>query len=116
LLLPIIITVCILGKPWALIAALGFAATTSHGFLRAWNACPVKVVEGLSNYNGIDEPGCRDYPLMWLEVLSFLFWLIISILLLTGNIWSGCFFVLLEGYIFYRAYRRNQRLGDSWSG
>jgi hypothetical protein len=24
--------------------------------------------------------------------------------------------LLLEGYLFYRAYRRNQQLGDSWSG
>jgi hypothetical protein len=115
-LLPIIITVGILGKPWALIAALGFAATTSQTFLRAWNACPVTAVDLLSNYNGDDALGCRDAKLTWIELFSFLLWLIISTLLLTGNIWSGCFFLLLEGYLFYRAYRRNQRLGDSWSG
>lgn len=115
-LLPFIITVGILGKPWASIAALGFAATTSHAFLRAWNACPIKSTEisDIFSFSDLDA-GCRDRTLSRIEGLSSFFWFIIPMFLLIGQIPGGLFFLIFEGLILFCAYRRNQKLGDSWS-
>jgi ABC-2 type transport system permease protein len=115
-LLPFVITVGILGKPWASIAALGFAATTSHAFLRAWNACPIKstVISDIFSFSDLDA-GCRDRTLSRIEGLSSFLWFIIPMLLLAGQIPGGLFFLLFEGFILFCAYRRNQKLGDSWS-
>jgi ABC-2 type transport system permease protein len=113
--LPILIGLSIFSKPWVLVAVLAFAATTSHAYLRDWNACPVKSTEVFSMDSDLDALGCRDLALLWIEAFSFLLWLIIPIFFLTNLIAVGMFFLSLEGYILFCAYRRNRQLGDSWS-
>jgi ABC-2 type transport system permease protein len=113
--LPILIGLSIFSKPWVLVAVLALAATTSHAYLRDWNACPVKPTEVFSMDSDLDALGCRDGALICIEAFSFLLWLIIAIFFLTNLIAVGMFFLSLEGYILFCAYRRNRQLGDSWS-
>jgi hypothetical protein len=113
--LPILIGLSIFSKPWVLVAVLALVATTSHAYLRDWNACPVKSTEVFSMDSDLDALGCRDLALLWIEAFSFLLWLIIPIFFLTNLIAVGMFFLSLEGYILFCAYRRNRQLGDSWS-
>jgi hypothetical protein len=114
-LVPHIIAVGILGKPWVLIAALGFATTISHTFLRAWNACRGKPQSFLRGDGDFSLWGCRDEDLTLFEGLSFVFWGFIAGLLLMGQIPLGLFCLGGEGFILFFAYRRNRLLGDSWS-
>jgi hypothetical protein len=113
--LPILIGLSIFGKSWGWVAVLAFAATTSHAYLRDWNACPVKPTEVFSINSDLDALGCRDGALTCIEAFSYLLWLIIAIFFLSNLIAIGMFFLSLEGYILFCAYRRNQQLGDSWS-
>jgi hypothetical protein len=114
-LVPHIIAVGIFGKPWVLIAALGFATTISHTFLRAWNACGGNPKSSLLGEGDISAWGCRDEDLTLFECLSFVFWGFIAGLLLKGQIPLGLFCLGGEGFILFLAYRRNRLLGDSWS-
>jgi ABC-2 type transport system permease protein len=113
--LPILIGLSIFSKLWVLVAILALAATTSHTYLRDWNSCPVKPTEVFSMNTDLDTLGCRDLALIWIEAFSFLLWLIIAIFFLSNLIAVGMFFLSLEGYILFCAYRRNRQLGDSWS-
>jgi hypothetical protein len=116
-LVPHIIAVGIFGKPWVLIAALGFATTISHTFLRAWNASASipKSFPFLLGDGDLSLWGCRDEDLTLFEGLSFMFWGFIAGLLLIGQITLGLFCLGGEGFILFFAYRRNRLLGDSWS-
>jgi hypothetical protein len=113
--LPILIGLSIFSKPWVLVAVLALAATISHAYLRDWNSCSVKPTEVFSMDTDLDALGCRDGALLWIEAFSFLLWLIIAIFFLINLIAVGMFFLSLEGYILFCAYRRNRQLGDSWS-
>jgi hypothetical protein len=114
-LLTYIIVAGVLNKPWVLIATLGLAATLSHTFLRAWNACSIRPIEAIDIASDISSLGCRDLLLTKIESLSFFFWFIIPLLFLSGQSLGGMFFLCFEGFILFCAYRRNQKLGDSWS-
>jgi ABC-2 type transport system permease protein len=113
--LPILIGLSIFRKSWVLVAVLALVATISHTYLRDWNSCPVKQTEVFSMDTDLDALGCRDGALTWIEGFSYLLWLIIAIFFLSKFIAVGMFFLSLEGYILFCAYRRNQQLGDSWS-
>jgi ABC-2 type transport system permease protein len=113
--LPILIGLSAFSKPWVLVAVFALAATTSHAYLRDWNSCPVKSTDVFNMNSDLDALGCRDRTLSCIEGLSFLVWLVIALGFLMNQMPMSIFFLSVEGYILFRAHRRNRLLGDSWS-